>query len=100
MSRMIRSTVLALALATLAAAAAPAQSFAGRSTPARTSDFAAVWSWLGSLLVPADPAVRSPKPPISAKAGSHMDPDGLSLVTIYPGSTTDAGSQMDPNGLK
>lgn len=100
MSRMIRSTVLALALATLASAAAPALSFAGRSTPPPTSGFDVVWSWLGSWLAPAGPVVRSPKPGLRAKAGSHMDPDGISLVTIYPGSTTDAGNQMDPNGLK
>jgi len=97
MSRMIRSTVLALALATLASAAAPALSFAGRSIPARASGFNIVWSWLGSLLVPMSPAA---KPGVPAKAGAKMDPDGLSLVTIYPGSTTDAGSHMDPDGLK
>lgn len=100
MSRMIRSTVLALVLATLASAAAPALSFAGRSTPPRTSAFGAVWSWLGSLLVPGSPAVQTSKPGIPAKAGSHMDPDGLQATTICPISTTDAGSSMDPNGLK
>jgi hypothetical protein len=97
MSRMIRSAVLALVLATLVSAAAPALSFAGRPVPTRTPGFTATLSWLTSWLVPASPAA---KPGISAKAGSHMDPDGLHAVTIYPGSTTDAGSQMDPNGLK
>src|SRR3954451_2348770 len=96
MSRMIRSAALALVLATLMSAAAPALSCAGRSTPPRTSGFGAVWSWLGSLLVPGSPTA---KPRIQAKAGAKMDPDGLQVVTIYPGSTTDAGSQMDPNGL-
>jgi hypothetical protein len=94
---MIRSAALALVLATLVSAAAPALSFAGRSTPPRTSGFDVVWSWLGSLLVPVSPAA---KPGITAKAGSRMDPDGLQVVTIYPGSTTDAGSHMDPDGLK
>lgn len=97
MSRMIRSAVLALALATLASAAAPALSFAGRSTPPRTSGFDAVWSWLGSLLVPVSPVA---KPGVPAKGGAKMDPDGVKAITIYPGSTTDAGSGMDPNGLK
>ncbi len=95
MSRMIRSAVLALALATLASAAAPALSIAGRSTPPRTSSFGAVWSWLGSLLVPMSPAA---KPRVPAKAGVGMDPDGLQAVKIYPGSTTDAGGATLPNG--
>ncbi len=97
MSRMIRSAVLALTLATLVSTAAPALSFAGRPVPARTPGLAAAWSWLTSWLVPVSPAA---KPGIPAKAGSHMDPDGFHAVTNYPGSTTDAGSQMDPNGLK
>jgi hypothetical protein len=96
MSRMIRSAALALVLATLVSAAAPALSLAGRSTPPRAG-FGAVWSWLGSLLAPVSPTA---KPGTPAKAGSHMDPDGAHAVTIYSGSTTDAGSQMDPNGLK
>jgi hypothetical protein len=100
MSRMIRSAVLALVLATLVSAAAPALSFAGRPVPTRTQGLAAAWSWLTSWLVPGSPAANTPKTGISAKAGSHMDPDGVHAVTIYPGSTTDAGSQMDPNGLK
>jgi hypothetical protein len=95
MSRMIRSAVLALVLATLVSAAAPALSFAGRPVPARSQGLAAAWSWLTSWLVPVSPA---PKPGIPAKAGSRMDPDGLHAVTIYPEPTTDAGSSMDPNG--
>ncbi len=97
MSRMIRSTVLALALATLAAAAAPALSFAGRSTPPRTSGFDAVWSWLGALLVPAEPAVR---PALRTKGGTEPGPNGKHPATMYSNATTDAGSIMDPNGLK
>lgn len=97
MSRMIRSAALALVLATLVSAAAPALSLAGRSTPPRTAGFGAVWSWLGSLLVPGGPAA---KPAISAKAGSQMDPNGTKETTICPVSATDAGSSMDPNGLK
>jgi hypothetical protein len=100
MSRMIRSAVLALVLATLASAAAPALSFAGRSTPPRTPGFDAVWSWLGSLLVPAGPVASPSRPALSAKAGSQMDPNGRKATTISPVSATDAGSQMDPNGLK
>ena len=97
MSRTIRSAALALVLATLMSAAAPAQSFTGRSIPAGTSTFGAVWNWLGSWLVPVSPAA---KPGVPAKAGAKMDPDGLQVVTIYPGSTTDAGSRMDPDGSK
>ena len=95
MSRTIRTAALALVLATLVSAAAPALSFAGRSTPPRTSGFVAVWSWLGSLLVPVSPAA---KPGVPAKAGVKMDPDGLHAVTIYPEPTTNVGNSMDPDG--
>jgi hypothetical protein len=97
---MIRSAALALVLATLVSAAAPARSLVGRSTPPRTAGFGAVWSWLGSLLVPADPAAQLPRPGIAAKAGVQMDPNGTKTTTICPVSATDAGSTMDPNGLK
>jgi hypothetical protein len=100
MSRTIRSAALALVLATLVSAAAPALSFAGRPAPTRTEGLAAAWSWLASWLVPASPAANTPKPGIPAKAGSRMNPDEVHVVTIYPGSTTDAGSHMDPDGFK
>src|SRR3954453_18867235 len=89
MSRMIRSAVLALVLATLVSSAAPALSFAGRPVPSHAEGLAAAWGRVASLFVPGSPA-GAPKPGISAKAGSHMDPDGVHAVTIYPGSTTDA----------
>jgi hypothetical protein len=99
MSRMIRSAALALVLATLASAAAPALSFAGRPVPAHPEGLAAAWSWLTSWLAPLSPAVGPAKPRLAAKS-TQAGPNGGYPATMYPIATTDAGSAMDPNGLK
>jgi hypothetical protein len=99
MSRTIRTLVLVLGFAVLAASSAFAQPRAGQPAPAPAGSLAAVWEWLASLLVPASPVANAPGARSLEKAGSRMDPDGLSYTsTIYSGPTTEAGSQMDPNG--
>jgi hypothetical protein len=101
MSRTIRTLVLVLGLAVLAASSAFAQPRAGQPAPAPAGSLAAVWEWLASLLVPASPAAGTPGLQVLEKAGSSMDPNGTTGTGHFSsGQTTDAGSQMDPNGAK
>lgn len=100
MIRMIRSSVLALALAGLAVPAFAAPR-AGRLAPVPASGLAAVWEWVVSAFAPALPVSKAPERGIMLKAGSSMDPNGISPVNNFSAaSATDAGSQMDPNGFK
>jgi hypothetical protein len=94
--RKIGSVVLMLVLVHLITPAAYALPPSGPQRAFRSGDaLAAVWEWLGSLLVP------NHEKPVSQedwrKAGSRMDLDGLTRENFVSGGC-DAGSHMDPDG--
>jgi hypothetical protein len=95
--RKIGSIVLVLVLVHLFAPAAYALPPSGPQGAFRSGDtFAAVWEWLGSLLVP------NHEKPVSQwegrKAGSQMD--GLNNEDDFVSVACEAGSHMDPDGDK
>ena len=98
--RKIGPVVLMLVLVHLSAPAAHALPPSGFQGAFRSGDaLAAVWEWLGSLLVP-DRGKPVPQGDWR-KAGSQMDPNGYPQETDFvSGVELDAGSQMDPNGNK
>lgn len=90
-----RSTALALVLFTLFASASFAAPRPIRPADSTQGVVASLWDWFTSSLS----LFANPQPTFSEKAGSHMDPDGLSFTGNGDTTpTTDAGSQMDPNG--
>jgi hypothetical protein len=99
MPHKLRSTALALVLL-LASSAVQARPLTGRLPPEDL--FAAFWSRLVSLFVPAAPADQTASSRSQGeKAGSQMDPNGCHLNgTSCQESTSNAGSQMDPDGQK
>jgi hypothetical protein len=79
MSRILRSTVvgiaLILALGATAAAARPLHRTAGRTlAPAGVAE--RIWGWWNDLTARLTPAGRGGLSPLSGKAGSQMDPNG------------------------
>ena len=94
--RKIGSVVLMLVLVHLFAPAAYALPPSGLQGAFRSGDaLAAVWEWLGSLLVP-----DHGKPVSQEKAGSQMDLDGIPGGGEFARGACDAGSHMDPDGYK
>jgi ABC-type dipeptide/oligopeptide/nickel transport system permease component len=100
MSQKIPSAVLGLVLSALFVSSAYALPPVHPVAGLRTEGFlAAAWSWLASLVLPATPVHTSGVRVTWEKAGSQMDPNGLTN-NFSPNANMDAGSQMDPNGNK
>jgi hypothetical protein len=94
--RKIGPVVLMLVLVHLFAPAAYALPPSGLQGAFYSGDaLAAVWEWLGSLLVP-----DHGKPVPQEKAGSQMDPNGTPKDNTFACGACEAGSHMDPDGNK
>ena len=100
MSQKIRSAALVLVLCILFVSSAnalpPVHPVAG---PQPGGFLAAAWSWLASFVPLAAPVHTPGLTGTWQKAGSAMDPNGLT-DNFSSNATTDAGSAMDPNGYK
>lgn len=93
MSRLIRSIALALALLVLCSSATYAFPSSGRLT--QEGFLAALWNRVVVWFSPSGSVF------VGEKAGSSMDPNGVSLdATSSEDLETEAGSSMDPNGNK
>lgn len=91
MTRFLRSTSTALALALLLAGAAQAQPLKDRTGPAGVLDL--LRGWISSLWTPPEGAISL----VWEEEGGVMDPDGRPVPSSQ-GEGTDAGGTMDPNG--
>ena len=91
MTRTVRSITLAFAVLALCSSASHARPSASRLAPEGL--LTAVWERVVNWFAPE--VLNAPR----EKAGSQMDPNGVTLSTTAPESLeTDAGSSMDPNG--
>jgi hypothetical protein len=92
-----RSTALALALCLFLASASFAAPRPVRPVDSTQGIALSLWEWFSSTVLSG--FFGSSEPAFLEKAGSQMDPNGLSLTGNGDAAqTTDAGSQMDPNG--
>jgi hypothetical protein len=98
MSQKIRSAVLVLVLSALFVSSAyalpPVHAVAG---PRSEGFLAAAWSWFTFFVLPATPTGTHGLTAIWEKAGSQMDPNGIT-DTFSSNGSPDLGSSMDPNG--
>lgn len=91
MSRLMRSTALALALLVLCSSAMYASPFFGRVP--QEGSLAALWNRVISWLTPSAPAS------MQEKEGSQMDPNGLPAGTTCSGRfEIDVDDPVDLNG--
>jgi hypothetical protein len=98
MSQKIRSAVLVLVLSALFVSSAYALPSVHPVAGPRTEGFlAAAWNWLASIVLPAAPVHTSGVRATWEKAGSQMDPNGLTN-NFSSNTTSDEGPRMDPNG--
>jgi len=98
MSQKIRSTALVFVLSVLFASSAYALPPVHAAGGSRSEGFlAAAWSWFASFVLPAAPAGTHGLTAIWEKAGSSMDPNGIT-DTFSPNGGPEEGSSMDPNG--
>jgi hypothetical protein len=98
MSQKIRSAALVLIFSTLFVSSAYAlPPVHARGGPRSEGFLAAAWSWFASFVLPAPPAGTHGLTAIWEKAGSQMDPNGIT-DTFSSNGGPEAGSSMDPNG--
>ncbi|HSS50087.1 MAG TPA: hypothetical protein VLX28_14210 [Thermoanaerobaculia bacterium] len=98
MSQKIRSAALVVVLSALFVSSAYALPPVHAAAGPRTEGFlAAVWTWFASFVLPDAPTGTSGLTATWEKAGSQMDPNGITDI-FSPKATMEAGSSMDPNG--
>jgi hypothetical protein len=99
MCQKIRSAAFVLVLSALFVSSAYALPPVHTASPRSEGFLAAAWSWFASFVLPAAPAHTPGLTAIWEKAGSQMDPNGIT-DTFSPDGGSEAGSSMDPNGKK
>ncbi len=100
MSGKIRSAALVLVLAALFTSSAHALPPVHAAGSSRSEGFLTVaWNWFASFVLSTAPAGTPGLTALWEKAGSSMDPNGIT-DNFSPNGGPDLSSSMDPNGYK